>query len=1152
MPEKGFVHLHTHSEYSLLDGACKLESLIKKAKELEMPALALTDHGAMYGAIEFYSLAKKYNLKPIIGCEVYLSPRRRFDKVAQIDTPPLHLTLLAKDNPGYKNLIKLVTLGYLEGFYYKPRIDKELLREYHQGLIALSGCGKGEIPVLILNNEFKKAKEVAAEFKSLFGKDNFYLELQDQNLQEQVKINQHLQKIAKELSLPLVATNDVHYLAKEDAYSQDVLLCIQTQSTLNQKNRLKFGSSEFYFKTHQEMSALFKEVPEALGSTLKIAESCNLKIDLGKTYLPDYQPPPDYDLNSYLKRLSEPGLEKRYREITPQLKERLNYELKVIKEKGFAGYFLIVWDLVEEARKRGILVGPGRGSVAGSLVSYCLGITALDPLKHGLFFERFLNPQRVSMPDIDLDFADNRREEVLQYVVKKYGQDKVAQIITFGTMAARAAIRDVGRVLNIPYPEVDRVAKLIPWNVKIKEALEQIPELKDYYQKSESGKSLIDTAKSIEGLIRHASTHAAGIVISKEPLTNHTPLHSLEKNEVTTQYAMESIEKIGLLKMDILGLRTLTVIGEALSLIKERQKIELSEEEIPSDDSKTYTLLSRGETSGVFQLESSGMRGLLKELKPKAFEEVIALLALYRPGPLKSGMVEDFIKRKKGLTPTSFPHPQLEPILKDTYGVILYQEQVMQIAKDLAGFTLSQADELRKSMSKKIPEEMKRLEKTFKEGASKLKIKAKVAREVFNLMAHFAGYGFNKSHSAAYALIAYQTAYLKANYPLEFMSALLNSVSDKIEEVAKYVRECERMKIKVLPPDVNESLINFTVDKEAIRFGLSAIKNVGKAAKSIISNRKREGKFSSLLNFCERVDSRLVNKKVVESLIKSGACDSLGEKRASLLKSLDQTLETAAGRQKDRQTGQTSLFPTLKEEKNPKDKKEQKEFSQDKLLAMEKEMLGLYISSHPLKRLQEKLKKEVTTTLSDLSQLKDREEVTIAGMVSSSRQITDRNGKPMLFLSLEDLSGRVEVIIFSGTYEEFAQFLHKDALIKVIGRINRKEKTGGREGEEEVKVLASKIISLGKVSEGEETPEVKGKVHIRIDSEKKDLNKLKELLSAYPGENQVILHLVSGTKPTKVALNDNLRIRIEPRLLESIQELVGEKDIWIEEEIIEL
>ena len=1170
MPEKGFVHLHTHSEYSLLDGACKLESLIKKAKELKMPALALTDHGAMYGAIEFYSLAQKYNLKPIIGCEVYLSPRRRFDKVAQIDTSPFHLTLLAKDNPGYKNLIKLVTLGYLEGFYYKPRIDKELLREYHQGLIALSGCGKGEIPVLILNNEFKKAREVAAEFSSLFGKDNFYLELQDQNLPEQVKINQHLQKIAKELSLPLVATNDVHYLNKEDANSQDVLLCIQTQSTLAQKNRLKFGSSEFYFKTYQEMERLFKEVPEALSSTLKIAESCNLKIDLDKIYLPDYQPPPDYDLNSYLKRLSEKGLEKRYLHSalrtphsafhTPQstvnsqqLKERLNYELKVIKEKGFAGYFLIVWDLVEEAKKRGILVGPGRGSVAGSLVSYCLGITALDPIKHGLFFERFLNPERVSMPDIDLDFADNRREEVLQYVIKKYGQDKVAQIITFGTMAARAAIRDVGRVLDIPYPEVDKVAKLIPWNVKIKEALEQIPELKDYYQKSERGKSLIDTAKSIEGLIRHASTHAAGIVISKEPLTNHTPLHSLGENEVTTQYAMESIEKIGLLKMDILGLRTLTVIDGALSLIKERQGIELLEEETPSDDSKTYTLLSRGETSGVFQLESSGMRGLLRELKPKAFEDVIALLALYRPGPLKSGMVEDFIKRKKGLTPPTFPHPQLEPILKDTYGVILYQEQVMQIANCLAGFTLSQADELRKSMSKKIPEEMKRLEKTFKEGASKLKIKANVAREVFNLMAHFAGYGFNKSHSAAYALIAYQTAYLKANYPLEFMSALLNSVSDKLEEVAKYVQECERMKIKVLPPDINESLINFTVDKEAIRFGLSAIKNVGKAAKSIISSRRGEGKFSSLLNFCERVDSRLVNKKVIESLIKSGACDSLGEKRASLLKSLDQTLERAAGRQKDRQTGQTSLFPALKEEKNSKERKEEKEFSQGRLLAMEKEMLGLYISSHPLKRWQEKLKKEVTTTLLNLSQLKDGEEVTIAGMVSSSRQITDRNGKPMLFLSLEDLSGRVEVIIFSRVYEEFAQFLHKDALIKVTGKVNRKERTGGREGEEEVKVLASKITSLGKVSdEEEETPEIKGKAHIRIDSEGRDLNKLKELLSAYPGESQVILHLVSGPKPTKVALNDNLRIRIEPGLLKSIQELVGEKDVWIEEEIIEL
>ncbi|MFA5875928.1 MAG: DNA polymerase III subunit alpha, partial [Candidatus Margulisiibacteriota bacterium] len=877
-----FVHLHTHTEYSLLDGACKIGNLLDRAVELKMPALAITDHGNLCGAVQFYTEAKDRGIKPIIGCELYVAPESRFTKGNSAGVNYYHLTVLAKDGAGYKNLLKLVSLASLEGFYFKPRVDHELLAAYCRGLVVLSGCLKGEIPNLILQGDAARARECAEFYKSIFG-DDFYIEIMDLALPDQHKVNPLLIKLANDLNIKLVASNDIHYIRKEDAYSQEVMLCIQTGKFLDDPDRMYLGSDEFYMKSPEEMRTLFSDVPQALASSLEIAEKCNVDLGIGQNHLPRFTVPPGETPESYLEKKTWDGIQAKFaveieeegerkRLIPPEVAERVRYELSIIEKMGFAPYFLIVQDFVAFAKKSGISVGPGRGSAAGSIVSYALDITTVDPLKFGLLFERFLNPERITMPDIDIDFCIDRRQEVIDYVTQKYGSDHVAQIITFGTMAARAAIRDVGRVQRMPLPEVDKIAKMIPFGpgVTIDFALESQKDLKALYQKGAAVKKLIDTAKHLEGKIRHASVHAAGVVISRDPLTEYCPLQRVSGNQIVTQYSMTDLEKIGLLKMDFLGLRNLTMIAYATEIIKRTQGINLDIEKIPLQDQKTYNLLCDGETMGIFQLESRGMRGLIKDLKPRVFEEVIALLALYRPGPLESGMVEDFVKRKHKQVPVVYDLPELKPILDETYGVILYQEQVMQIASRVGGFTLGEADVLRRAMGKKKAKEMAALKEKFIDGAVKRGVSKNKAAHLFNLCEKFAGYGFNKSHSTTYAIISYQTAYLKANYPKEFMAALLTSVSGNTDKLVTYISECAHMHIPILPPSVNESMRNFTVTPEGIRFGLSAVKNVGEGAHEIIiSERKQNGPYQSVEDFVSRMDLRVCNKRVLESLIKS-------------------------------------------------------------------------------------------------------------------------------------------------------------------------------------------------------------------------------------------------------------------------------------------
>jgi len=847
-----FAHLHVHTNYSLLDGACEIDKLAKRLSELGMKSCAITDHGAMYGVIEFYKKMRAYGIKPIIGAEVYMAERTMHDKETGIDEEQYHLVLLAKDNNGYKNLMKLVSLGFMEGFYYKPRVDMDVLSKYSEGLIALSACLAGKIPSLLLKGNFEEAKQTALKFNSIFGQDNFFIEVQDHGLLEQRKIMNDLIRLSKETGIPLVATNDVHYIQKEDALAQDVLMCIQTGKTLDDENRMKFESSEFYLKSPEEMEQLFSYIPEALENTLRIAERCNVTLEFGKVHLPSFKVPEGLSEDEYLRQLCYKGARERFPVITDEIRQRLDYELETIKEMGYSSYFLIVWDFINYARQNGIMVGPGRGSAAGSLVAYCLYITNIDPLKYNLLFERFLNPERISMPDIDVDFCYERRQEVIDYVVQKYGQDRVAQIVTFGTMAARAAIRDVGRVMGYPYGEVDRIAKMVPseLGITIESALALNPELKKLYDENERVRRLIDIAKDLEGFPRHASTHAAGVVISKDPIVEHVPLHKLGDSNVATQYTMTALEELGLLKMDFLGLRTLTVIRDAINIIRRTKNVEINLDKLPLDDKKVYELLSQGNTAGVFQLESTGMRNLLMELKPEVFQDIVAIIGLYRPGPLGSGAADDFIRSKNGLKPIKYLHPKLEPILSETYGIILYQEQAMKIAQELAGFSLGQADILRKAMGKKKQDVMAAQRESFINGCVNNGIDKTTAAKIFDEISYFAGYGFNKAHTAAYAVIAYQTAYLKAHFPVEYMAALLTSVTDNSDKVAYYINECRHLGIEVLPPDINESYETFTVVSDKIRFGLTAVKNVGlNVAKAIIQTRKSKGKFTSFTDF---------------------------------------------------------------------------------------------------------------------------------------------------------------------------------------------------------------------------------------------------------------------------------------------------------------
>jgi len=1138
MPRSEFIHLHLHTQYSLLDGACRIPEILNLANQYKMDSLAITDHGNMFGAIDFYLEARKAGIKPIIGCEVYIAPGSRLDKNSVgIEEASYHFILLVRDEAGYQNLMKLVSMGYLEGFYYRPRIDKEVLSRLSGGLIGLTACLKGEVPVLLQQRRFNDALKCADTYLNILGKDNFYLELQENSIPEQKIVNEGLIKISKELNIPLVATNDVHYLSRDRAASHEALLCIQTQTTLNDPNRMRFQTDEFYFKSPQEMKEIFKDVPEAITNSLKIASRCNLELDFSKVHLPKYEPPPGQTKEEFLRQLCEEGLKEKFEVVTPAITERLEHELKIIKDMGFISYFLIVWDFIHYARSQGIPVGPGRGSAAGSLVSYLLGITDIDPLKYGLLFERFLNPERLGLPDIDIDFCYERRQEVIDYVTKKYGQENVAQIITFGTMQARAVVRDVGRVMAMAYADVDRIAKMIPPDpsITLKDALESEAELKNLYKNDPQITKLINTALSLEGLNRHASIHAAGVVIADKPLDNYMPLFKTGDDQITTGFSMGILEKIGLLKVDFLGLRTLTVIYETLKLIKETRGLEINIKKLPLDDPHAYKLLASAQTIGVFQLESSGMRDLLKKLEPGRFEDLIALLALYRPGPIGSGMLDDFMQRKHGRIPIKYDHKNLEVILKETYGIIVYQEQIMQIVSSIAGFSLAQADLLRRAMSKKIPEVIEKQRSNFISGCAKNDISASVANKIFDLIEYFSGYGFNKSHSTAYALISYRTAYLKANFLVEFMTALLTSERDNTDKIVEYVNEASRMGLKVLPPDINESEALFkVVDKNTISFGLLAIKNVGRGAVESLIEARKNGRFTSLEDLCQRIDLRLANRKVLESLMKCGALDSFNLARAQMVASLDIILESASRTQREKAKGQMSFFDRgLRDngfkESSVKNLPYVKEWPEPQLLAFEKEMLGFYVSGHPLARYARQLKRFVSTSISSLHQHQDQDEIKIVGLIAKIKQTTTRaKQEKMAILKLEDLEGVVEALVFPRAYQKVWRYIQPNTVVLVRGNLNLREDTP--------KIIVNDLFPV------DEIYKLITAMNINLAGVRENIfESLKELLTASHGNIPIYLHLDTPTKlRIQLVVGEGLYVNPSEKLIQDIESLLGE------------
>lgn len=1137
MPHSEFIHLHLHTQYSLLDGACRIPDILTSAAQYKMDSLAITDHGNMFAAVEFYIAAQKAGIKPIIGCEVYVAPKSRLDKTAKrAEEAAFHLILLVKDEEGYRNLMKLVSTAYLEGFYYKPRIDKTILSDYSRGLIGLTACLKGEIPALVLERRFNDALKAADDYLNILGKDNFYLEMQMNSLPQQDMVNEGIVKISKELRIPIVATNDVHYLNKEHASSHEALLCIQTQSTLNDSNRMRLSTEEFYFKSPSEMKDLFKDFPEALHATVEISGRCNLELDFSKVHLPKYATPSGKPKEEFLKELCEKGLKERFDAITDAITKRLEHELSTIKNMGFVSYFLIVWDFIHFAKDNNIPVGPGRGSAAGSLVSYLLGITDINPLKYGLLFERFLNPDRVGLPDIDIDFCYERRQEVIDYVTKKYGRENVAQIITFGTMQARAVVRDVGRVMGMSYADVDRIAKMIPPdpNLTLKDALENEAELKSLYKNDTEVTRLMDTALTLEGLNRHASIHAAGVVIADKPLDNYMPLFKTQEGQVTTGYSMSILEKIGLLKVDFLGLRTLTVIDQALKIIKDTQGKIFDIKSIPLDDAATFALLASAQTMGIFQLESSGMRDLLRKLEPEKFEDLIALLALYRPGPIGSGMLDDYIQRKHKLLPIKYDHKKLETILKETYGIMVYQEQIMQIASNLAGFSLSQADLLRRAMSKKIPEVMEQQRKNFLSGCHKSGISESIANKIFDLIEYFSGYGFNKSHSAAYALISYRTAYLKANYPVEFMAALLTLERDNTDKIVEYVNEATRMGIMIQPPDINESDALFkVVDQKTIRFGLLAVKNVGLGAIESIINARKGTRFSSLEDLCRCIDTRLVNRKVLESLIKCGALDKFNMPRAQMVVNLDKILDLASKTQKERSSGQLSFFDQGLEKngfKNTATNLQQiKEWPEPQILAFEKEMLGFYVSGHPLARYAAQLKRFTSTLTSNLSSHKDEEEIKIIGLISKIKNTLTRvKQEKMAILKLEDLQGTVEVLVFPKSYQKISRYILLNTVVMVRGTLNLKEDTP--------KIIANDLFPV------DEIYKLIVNMTINLSGISENLfQSLKNLLESNRGSVPVYLHLDTPSKSrVHLVVGEGLYISPNEKIIQDIENLLGE------------
>lgn len=1157
MPQS-FIHLHNHSEFSILDGAVRIADLADAAFQNNMPAVALTDHGNIFGAVPFFKEAKKKEVKPILGCEAYIAPKSRHDRQADArDQLHFHLVLLVKNEKGYTNLCRLLTKAYTEGFYYRPRIDKELLAQHSEGLIGLSSCLKGEVSFLLGKGLDEDAEAAAGSYSEIFGKDHFYIELQDHGLQPQQEVNPKLIHLARKLDLPLVATNDVHYYHKADSESHDVLLCIQTGKKLSDQDRIRFGTTEFYFKSGEEMARLFHEVPEALENTIHIAGQCDFHFPTSDHFLPRFTPPDGLELKEYFERVAREGFRARMRDLTgkreggrlshplEEYEERLDREIKLIERMGFEGYFLIVWDLIREARAHEIPVGPGRGSAAGSLLAYSLGITDIDPIEYDLLFERFLNPDRISLPDIDIDFCARRREEVIKYVTEKYGRDNVSQIITFGTMGARAAIRDVGRVLEVPLPEVDRIAKMIPLgpDVKIDEALRTIAPLKELRDKNQKIAHLLSIAQKVEGQVRHPSIHAAGLVITPKPLTEFLPLYQSVKGEITTQFPMEDVEYIGLLKMDLLGLRNLTIIRDALDLIEADFGLRVDMENLPIDDPPTFDLFKAGNTDGVFQFESRGMKELLRSYKPDEFRDLIALNALYRPGPLKSGMTAEFVKRKHHPDQVVYDIPELEPVLRETRGIIVYQEQVMRIATEMAGFTLAEADMLRKAMGKKVAEIMKSQKENFLKGARKKGIiSADKAKKLFENIKNFAEYGFNKSHSAAYAALAYQTAYLKAHYPYHFMAALLTSEAERggTAQVQKYINECQQMGIAVLPPDINESDFNFTVAGNAVRFGLSAVKNVGEtAACDIIKIRREHGTFATPFDVVAHVDSRAINRKVLESLIKAGAFDSLKWPRSQCFHLIDAMIDFSHEAQKAKATRQNLLFGGghVEPPEVPAAVKTMREWDESLMLSYEKDALGFYITGHPLAQFKN-LGRLVSHLVSDLDEEKDfNAEVRLAGVITMFRPLKTKKDERMAAFFLEDMSGRIEVIAFPDAFRKNYEVLHEDQLVWLKGKF-----VG--EGESR-KIQLTNVLPLAEAFQ-----KLAKRVVIRVfvpGLEEPLLDELKDVLEKHAGECPVVFELETPHAFRVIAQSAEVGgVRPSDELTRTVESLLGEEAMYVE------
>lgn len=1171
---KEFVHLHLHTEYSLLDGFCRIDKMFERAKELNMSAVAITDHGAMFGVVDFYKAAKRHGIKPIIGCEVYVAPRSLRDKDPVQDKNMGHLVLLVKNEKGYQNLIKLVSLAYVEGFYYKPRIDYSLLEQYSEGLICTSACLGGDVQNLIAENRYEDGKALALYLKEVMGEGNFYLELQDHGIPLQKTVNNQLVRLSKEIDVPLIATNDVHYIHKTDSEVHDVLLCIQTGKNLEDSERMKFPSNEFYLKSYDEMADLFPYCLEALDNTVKIAEACDFDFDFDTLHLPAYESKGEvehHDSEKELRALCEKGLMERYDEVTDEHKKRLDFELSTIDEMGYADYFLIVWDFIRYAKENDIMVGPGRGSCGGSIVAYVLYITDVDPIKYELIFERFLNPERVTMPDIDIDFEDDRRQEVIDYVVEKYGKDRVAQIITFGTMAARAAIRDVGRVMNLPYQDVDKVAKEIPFQIgmTIETALKVNEKFKQLYHSSGSMKQLIDYSIKLQGVPRHASTHAAGVVISKQPVDHHVPLYVQDGN-VSTQFNMTLLEELGLLKMDFLGLRTLSVIKGAIARVKANRGIDIDISVIPFEDSKAYKLIGSGNTLGLFQLESSGMIRFMKELKPTTLEDIIAGISLYRPGPMDS--IPKYIHNKNNPEDVKYVHPLLKDILGVSYGCLVYQEQVMQIVRELGGYSYGRSDLVRRAMSKKKMDVMEQERKYFIHGKKDVQgnveltgclakgVSEKEANIIFDDMIDFAKYAFNKSHAAGYAIIAFQTAYLKAHYPVEFMAALMTSVMGNHGKLARYIINCKEMKIQVLPPSINKSGGSFTVDGDSIRYGLRAIKNVGEGIIESAKRIRKQKAISGFVDFCERIEGRELNKKAVESLIKAGAFDEFDETRSQLLAVYERIIDGVHNDRRKNVDGQVSLFGSdfeLPDEVVTTKLPDIEEFPMNYLLSFEKEMLGIYLSGHPLSEVQDLVEMVSSTTVSDIrdssegesKEVKDQQKVRIAGIISSVVTKITKNNRQMAFIRLEDLTSAVEVIAFPKVYERVEPIIRNDRFIIVTGRVNFKE-------DEEPKIIADELVELkeeniskriqkkSNSTEEKRVDNIQQKVFIKIETiQSRVVDHILRALSDYKGSTPVVIYAEKDQR--KMTVKESHFVTPSDDLVRVLSQIVGRENVIV-------